>query len=190
MAENLAYLMTVNPSSEGSLSEPASYVYGYEGTNVGEAKAFSNYHTYGVLYNWSAALIVCPIGWHLPSSEEWISLMDYLINNRFGFNRSGNDIAKSFAAKSGWGTSSIPGTIGDDQSSNNRSGFTALPGGIRYYTGGFFNLTAAAYFWSSRAPSEYFAPHLNIYDNVDTVFLVDTYRSFGFSVRCISDEQP
>ena len=38
-----------------------------EGTVVGDAKATSNYTTYGVLYNWRASLLACPSGWHLPT---------------------------------------------------------------------------------------------------------------------------
>ncbi|HPJ60225.1 MAG TPA: FISUMP domain-containing protein, partial [Bacteroidales bacterium] len=56
MAENLAYLPAVSPSSIGSDTEKHYYVYDYQGTNVNEAKATVNYLTYGVLYNWPAAM--------------------------------------------------------------------------------------------------------------------------------------
>ena len=71
MAENLAYLPSVSPPTEGSLIDPYSYVYGYEGTDINEAKTTTNYQTYGVLYNWPATLEACPSGWHLPSDAEW-----------------------------------------------------------------------------------------------------------------------
>jgi hypothetical protein len=48
MAENLAYIPSVSPSNQGSHTSPYYYVYDYQGTNVTEAKATSNYHTYGV----------------------------------------------------------------------------------------------------------------------------------------------
>jgi uncharacterized protein (TIGR02145 family) len=32
---------------------------------------------YGRLYNWPMALTICPDGWHLPSYEEWMALIDY-----------------------------------------------------------------------------------------------------------------
>ena len=41
MAENLAWLPSVNPSSESSLSLPMHYASGYEGNDVSEAKAHS-----------------------------------------------------------------------------------------------------------------------------------------------------
>ena len=92
MAENLKYLPSVVGSGTGSETTPYYYVYGYNGTNVADAKATDNYATYGVLYNWTAAMDgeassttnpsgiqgVCPAGWHLPSDAEWTELTDYL----------------------------------------------------------------------------------------------------------------
>src|SRR5574344_921488 len=80
MAENLAYLPSVNMVADGSEDAAGSYyyVYGYDGTNVADAKATANYTTYGVLYNWTAALTACPTGWHLPTDAEWTTLITFL----------------------------------------------------------------------------------------------------------------
>jgi len=43
------------------------------------------------------------------------------------------------AAKSGWSTSTIAGAVGNDQASNNSSGFTGIPIGDRAYFGPFSN---------------------------------------------------
>ena len=43
MAENLAYLPAVSQVTSGSSSEKHYYVFGYDGTSVGEAKATANY---------------------------------------------------------------------------------------------------------------------------------------------------
>lgn len=56
MAENLAYLSSVSPSSQGSMSAPYYYVYGYQGSDVVAAKATDNYKIYGVLYTWPATM--------------------------------------------------------------------------------------------------------------------------------------
>ena len=93
MAENLAYLPKVDPSSDGSDNSPFLYVYGYQGNDVGSAKQDENYETYGVLYNWPAALMACPSDWHVPSDQEW----DWLTN------------LSDASAKSGFG--SLPGGI-------------------------------------------------------------------------------
>lgn len=36
------------------------------------------YKEQGKLYYFSAALMACPKGWHIPSDEEWQQLIDYL----------------------------------------------------------------------------------------------------------------
>ena len=51
MAENLAYLLAVSPSSVGSYTDPYYYIYEYEGNTITDAKASANFGTYGVLYN-------------------------------------------------------------------------------------------------------------------------------------------
>ncbi len=76
MAENLRYLPGVIESDIGSYGHPFFYVYGYKGSNVEKAKATNTYQTFGVLYNWPAANSVCPHGWHLPSDDEWLQLVN------------------------------------------------------------------------------------------------------------------
>ena len=92
-AENLAYLPQVSPASEGASDHPYFYVYGYNGTDVAEAKATESYKSRGVLYNWLAAggsmdsknddlpsgiQGPCPAGWHVPSEAEWDILYNYV----------------------------------------------------------------------------------------------------------------
>ena len=64
-------------------------------------------------------------------------------------------IAKSMADTSGlWTTSETPRTIGNDQASNNSSGFTAIPGGMRDYRVGTFNsIGIIGEWWSSTEKS-------------------------------------
>jgi PKD repeat protein len=95
MAENLAYLPDINPPEDYSPTIPLNYVYDYYDYNTDEAKALSNYSTYGVLYNWTAAMNgssassanpsgvqgICPEGWHLPSDDEWFDLIFYVGGN-------------------------------------------------------------------------------------------------------------
>ncbi len=96
MIDNLAYLPSVSPSSNGSDSSPFYYVMGYEGSSVSAAKATDSYKTYGVLYNWEAAKTACPPGWRLPTDEEWKILefllgMDLSETDEDGFRISGFD---------------------------------------------------------------------------------------------------
>jgi len=195
-SENLAWLPSVSLSSSGTDTEPYYYVYGYEGIDVTEAMATDgNYGTYGVLYNWPAAMNpldenytdACPKGWHLPSDDEWTILTDYLTNYGYGYGGSGSDIGKSMASKSGWATNGVLGTVGNDQESNNSSGFNALPGGNRYYDGGFSYLGYYAYFWSASAYDATRAWCRVLNCNLDYVYRNYYYKRFGFSVRCLKN---
>lgn len=90
-----------------------------------------NGEIYGRLYTNDAAIDACPIGWHLPTKVEWQELWQYLVDNGYGYGGSGEDIAKSMASTSYWNSSSHAGDVGNDQLTNNSSGFNARPGG--YY---------------------------------------------------------
>jgi len=150
----------------------------------------SNVVTYGRLYTWFAitdSRKICPTDWHIPSNTEWTTLTDYLTNNDYGYQGSGSDIAKSMAAISGWKTFTDAGTIGNDEGSNNSSGFTALPGGYRF-EGGLFNYIGESGFWWSA--DEYNAGDANywrMYNNSSEVSNFHNYKKDGFSVRCLKD---
>ena len=71
------------------------YAPGSGSETVAGAKATANYDTYGVLYNWPAAMDgdtsstanpsgvqgICPTGWHLPSHEEWTELTIFYLGS-------------------------------------------------------------------------------------------------------------
>ncbi|MFA5815748.1 MAG: fibrobacter succinogenes major paralogous domain-containing protein [Bacteroidales bacterium] len=171
MADNLAYLPAVSPSSDGSDTSPYHYVYDYEGSSMSAAKATTNYATYGVLYNWPAALKACPSGWHLPSDDEWNVLIEYLGGEA--------DAGKKMKSTSGWR---------ENENGDNSSGFSALPGGHSLTIGVFDFLGDGAFFWSS---SEYEAPYAwsqVLYYYVVSVNRAYDYRGRGFSVRCLKDQ--
>ncbi|MCK4466090.1 MAG: hypothetical protein KAU83_10310 [Bacteroidales bacterium] len=59
-------------------------------------------------------------------------------------------MAKSLAATSGWyNVTPYVGAVGKDQSGNNRSGFTALPGGHRGSFNGLFQYAGSSGYWWS-----------------------------------------
>ena len=53
-------------------TNPYYYVYGYNGTTVSAAKATANYTTYGVLYNWPAAMNGAVSSYSVPSGVQGI----------------------------------------------------------------------------------------------------------------------
>ncbi|MCF8358946.1 MAG: fibrobacter succinogenes major paralogous domain-containing protein [Prolixibacteraceae bacterium] len=184
MAENLKYLPSVSPPNVGSTTAPYYYVYGYEGSVVSEAKA-ANYETYGVLYNWPAALTACPSGWHLPTDAEWTILGNYLANKGYGFEASGTDIAKALASNTLWLFSATAGTPGNDIASNNSSGFGAIPGGYRINS--FSNDGIGGYWWSASASSSTLTWYRSLNNNSPNLNPIVCNRYLGYSVRCVRD---
>ena len=187
MAENLAYLPKVYPSLYGEYGVPYYYVYGYEGYSVDEAKAQENYSTYGVLYNWYAAVEACPAGWHLPSDDEWKELEMFLGMSKSeadgdGYRRSDDE---------GWKLmeTGLAHWWGPNTGANNESGFTALPGGYRFYNGNFQNIGGLGSWWSSTEDtySSNKAMNRELVYNTRLIGRFGFLKITGFSVRCIRD---
>jgi uncharacterized protein (TIGR02145 family) len=157
MAENLAYIPSVYPSKE----QGGIWVYGYEGSDVNEAKATENFKTYGCLYDLGTASKkeICPPGWHLPTKEEF----EILLKN---VDRSGQDPYHNL-------------TIGGT------SGFNALFGGWRFSNGGYNSIGISASFWSVSRGDVSGAWYC--YLSKDSGMYGYYYESFGFSVRCMRD---
>jgi uncharacterized protein (TIGR02145 family) len=146
--------------------------------------------TYGALYNWYAASSgnLCPAGWHVPADAEWTTLTNYLTQNGYGYPGGADQIAKSMAATWGWTTYAQAGTPGNDQLSNNSSGFTALPAGYRADGGVFVLHGLHGFFWSSEEFWSGEARGLGVTYFNTTVFRDRFYNHYGFSVRCIKDD--
>jgi uncharacterized protein (TIGR02145 family) len=102
---------------------------------------------YGLIYNGFVLTDprgVCSVddGWRIATDADYTTLRDHLIAN--GFNWDGtladDKTGKSLASKAGeWDASATDGNVGNAQATNNTSGFTALPGGVRLDTTGAFS---------------------------------------------------
>jgi uncharacterized protein (TIGR02145 family) len=149
----------------------------------------SNKDIYGALYRWEVVNTgkLCPEGWHVPSDAEWTILTDYLTNNGFGFEGSGDDIAKALAAKTNWMNYSILGAPGNDQASNNSSGFSALPGGYRNTDGSFYYNTYACHWWSATEGNTDAAWRRYLRYDTSAVRRDRLSKGIGFSLRCVRD---
>lgn len=161
----------------------------------------TNAAQYGALYTWNAAMNgaessvanpsivqgVCPTGWHLPSYDEWTMLTDYLTNHSYGYEGSGNDIGKSMAATSGWSVNGTPGNVGNDQASNNTSGFTAVPSGYRQENGIFTEIGEYGYWWHATETSPAGANFQYLGYDISTVENTNYTKRLGLSVRCVKD---
>jgi len=126
MAENYAYLPEVYKKNDASSTSPRYYVYDYDGTIVEDAKLTNNYKTYGALYNYQAAKLSCPEGWHLPSMEEWKELIKHICDKEgYDFNIYYNnwpDVGYHLKSENGW----------NNNNGNNSYGFNALASGFIY----------------------------------------------------------
>ena len=156
---------------------------------------------YGYLYNWPAAMHgaassnenpsgvqgACPTGWHLPSDTEWSQLTEYVSSQSEYFcNENSSYIAKALAAKSSWKTISDECGPGNDQSTNNASGFGTISAG--YFNGGFGAAGYNAFFWASTANGSGKAYNRYFYHGGAGVYkLEDGNRGYGWSVRCLRD---
>jgi len=173
MAENLKYLPYVYAPSSGSNTLKYYYVYNFSGTIVSAAKATSNYNTYGVLYNWTAALSACPTGWHLPSDSEWTELSDYL---------GGESVAGGKLKETGTSHWSNPNT-----GATNETDFTALPGGYRSTSNSFYSLGTYGYFWSSTLSTSTNAIDRRLNSINIQMNKADVVKENGFSIRCVKN---
>lgn len=222
MAENYRYLPSVYPSTTGVGSDDDSryYVNGYEGSDVSAAKAnivemhsvdwngdgleyqdgsnskmVNCYETYGVLYNQPAALAACPVGWHLPTDEEWKTLEKYLGMSASDADMKGQNrgiIAKKLAAQVAWPeagfSTNMPEPIGYNFFSHNSSGFSALPGGYRVGDyGGFGDLGVGGFWWSATQDASNTVYYREMRTHDAYISRSSKYRSSACSVRYVKD---
>lgn len=151
----------------------------------------NNVATYGRLYTWYAVTDsrnICPKGWHVPTDAEWTTLTDYLTNNGYGYEGSGIDIAKSMAATSGWTTNSTASNVGNDQTSNNSSGFTAFAGGYRYGSGSFNAFGSYCYLWSATELNSASAWYRSLNDQRNDVYRESSSKQNGVPIRCLRNK--
>jgi uncharacterized protein (TIGR02145 family) len=137
----------------------------------------TNVAVYGLLYNWYAVdntHNIAPVGWHVPTDDEWQDLIDYL---------GGYEIAGGKMKETGTMHWQSPNT-----GATNASGFTALPGGYRSESGGFYEMGNFAQFWSFTEAFGYAGPYARLRALVNYSAIVYPWtfeKQQGNSVRCV-----
>jgi uncharacterized protein (TIGR02145 family) len=133
--------------------------------------------SYGALYNWWAVKVffLCPVGWHVPSKEEWTILIDYL---------GGEYMAGGKLKEYGF-----TNWLSPNEGASNETGFTALPGGRRYFgDGSYESIRYRGYWWTSSSTNdERFAWDVRMNNIGDDVVIGSFKKPTGYSVRCIKD---
>lgn len=173
MAENMSFLPAVSPNNTASGSNAIYYVYAYEGSNVKTAKSTDNYKNYGVLYNWTAAISVCPKGWHLPSGYDWDNLVNYLGHPSVAGNKM------KTTGSTHWKESNVKVT--------NSSGFDALPGGAITTNEGADNINKKANFWGTEVRDSNNMSTRSL--SFQSGWVGGTFfpKNAGLSVRCLKN---
>ncbi len=137
------------------------------------ANDVNNKNIYGALYNWFAVQSgkLCPKGWHVPSDAEWTNLAKYL-----GF-FVGSKLKESGTKH--WNVSSSFVT--------NESNFSALPGGSRFGFGKFGGIGEDGFWWTSTMNKPDGAWCRYLFDHSDEIGKNFSYKTNGFSIRCVKD---
>lgn len=144
----------------------------------------ANGEEYGKLYNWFAVNDprgLAPVGYHIPSNEEWTVLTDYL-SGYFGGEDTWSEKMKS---ASGW-------INNGNGNGTNTSGFSGLPGGIRNGKGKYVFGGSVGEWWSSTKLPFPWRGH-----TIANTRVLDSYMGGesgdqshgenGLSVRCLKD---
>jgi len=194
MAENLNTGKMINffdgalgPEDNGTIEK---YCYGNSVNNCG---------IYGGLYTWHEMMDyipldegifdedhlfyrynaqgICPAGWHIPTYDDWETLMDYV-----GASTPGVTLKDTSPL---WKSDTI---------ATNESGFSALPGGSLSYHPDVndaldYNGKGVNFFmWEAATHSDQIQGHYHlIYENEPTVYNSNMNLTYSNSVRCIKD---
>lgn len=138
----------------------------------------SDYHKidtiYGRLYHWEVSKKVCPSGWHLPSIDEWLELIDYL---------GGKKVAG--------GKMKVIGTEEWDEpnfGATNSSLFSALAytGAIRSESDPSYSKRSAVW-WSSTKKFLEDPTTITIYNKSESIYFGSEPAWVWCSIRCVKN---
>ncbi len=138
--------------------------------------SFSYKASYGALYNWFTVNTdkLCPAGWHVPSDEEWLTLL----NSSGGLTQAGDKLKETSTAH--W--------LSPNTGATNTSGFTALPAGTLslWVDPDFSGWNGPGYsgIWWSASASNYFVNSSG--SNVTSTQGI-YFKQSAYSVRCLKD---
>jgi uncharacterized protein (TIGR02145 family) len=182
MAENLATTKyndganIPNITSDATWTTLATGAYAWYENNMSPNKAL-----YGALYNWFAVNTgdLCPTGWHVATDADFKALEMTLGMTQAeadGTSWRGTNQGVQMKSTTGW-------TAGNG---TNTSGFTAVPGGYRYYdTGAFYSVGSIAYLWSSTPDTGDRSFMRQLDSTHNTVERANADNRAGKAVRCV-----
>ncbi len=157
-----------NPSAWSNLTSGAYCYYNNDSATYASV--------YGKLYNWYAVsdpMGLAPVGYHVPSESEWISLETCL---------GGSSVAGGKMKETGFTHWTSPNT-----DATNSSGFTGLPGGNLFNFGSFGYNGTNGNWWSSTEYIIGFAWYRYLSNHSGNLTTDGGNEKDGFSVRCLKD---
>ena len=141
------------------------------------------YADYGAMYNWYAVNTgkLCPVGWHVPTFDDWSQLVTY---------SGGNSIAGNNLKETGSIHWSSP-----NAGANNSIGFTAVGGGNNEDMAGLtdpggtpWNLKSLSYYWVQNISGTNSTQVLVLKSNSAGTNFIDYYPNrYHCSIRCLKD---
>ena len=143
-----------------------------------------NKPVYGALYNWHAAnsANICPTGWHVATDAEYNALETSLGLAQADvdiWGWRGTDHGSKMKSATGWNAG---------ENGTNTSGFTALPGGYRYYSDGEYNgQNSIGYFWTATEHDTDRGWYRRLDGNSAAVYKASTDKRAGKSIRCVKN---
>lgn len=179
MAENLNYGSYVesNVAEPGLLGAGQKYCSENNPENCKKLGGLYQWHTaMGLDSNCASGLCgdsisgenhqgVCPFGWHIPSSGDWLAL----VNSQGGSEEAGK-VLKDVSLNG-----------------NNSSSFSVLGAGSRYPEGNFRGEGPYAYFWEMSEDDGVSGSYKFFDSGSNLVNSNTTSKKYGYSVRCIKD---
>jgi uncharacterized protein (TIGR02145 family) len=171
---------TLIPDETASTAVWTGLTTGARSDYTGEASYIA---TYGYLYNWYAATDsrkICPTGWHVPTDSDWNKLVIYLDS---GADTSATSAIKSYTAGA---LMKKNDALWSTNTGTNTSGFSALPGGYRYYDN-FIGIGSSSSIWSVSVHSSGYAYYHDLNGSNSNVVRSNEEMQMGASVRCLKD---
>ncbi len=140
-----------------------------------------NLPVYGRLYTWYVATDnrnVCPVGWHVPTLDEWFTLSLFSVAD--GKMEGGRLKEKGLTH---WNKPNLEAT--------NETGFTAVPSGWRLPWGEgaitFNYLGEFADYWMNRESSTTNGTCVKLDCEMNVSSYFGLHKAFGLSIRCLKD---
>jgi uncharacterized protein (TIGR02145 family) len=187
MAENLRTATYANGTPIPNVTDNTAWTQLNSGAWSNYSNSPGNDATYGKLYNGYAAANpnICPQGWHMPTDAEWQQLESALGMPGSelgvgGYRGAAQNVGGKMKSTTLWNAPNTGAT--------NESGFSGLPGGLRFGAYGHFaSLGYNGYWWSAPESGAEFAYHRGLYGNGAGVYRFYYNKRDGFCLRCVRD---